>query len=289
MNDLTEVLFGKHKDIQFEEWLKQGASIEYNSGSTQRIVGNSIPSVEITLTYSNITADDFAILKQHFESNHANTFKVDATQAHDMRPELMGMNASVWAFTKFRFSVSIPQMYSGKISLISSVFFDFPQYQSLMSESSSYEPIQSDDTSFETVLSEATPYQVEYEYLSNSIFSNIGQSSRHIKDKGGLRKKWQLRWQLQEQAFLKLLTFYRKKGGIMGTFGIPEEGTTGIATEVYSVSDLDGAYSQEGGEYYVNPDEDLKTKAYFMKDSFQYSKDVNGIYNVSADIVEAIS
>ena len=154
----------------------------------------------------------------------------------------------------------------------------------MFSQSSSYTPVTTTDDSFETVLNSATPYQVDYEYVSNSIFSNIGNSARHIKDKGGLRKKWTLSWLLQETNFLELLKYYRKKAGIMGVFGIPEEGSTGINTEKY----LENADDYVVTDYFENEDEYL-TKAMFMKDSFQYSRRVDNIYVCKADIVEVLN
>jgi hypothetical protein len=53
--------------------------------------------------------------------------------------------------------------------------------------------------------------------------SQIGASARHIKEKGLIRA-WSMSWLLNETNFIKLLTFYRKKGGILGTFGITDRG-----------------------------------------------------------------
>jgi hypothetical protein len=113
------------------------------------------------------------------------------------------------------------------------------------------------------VLASAEPYQVAFEYISNSIFSNIGSSARHIKDKDGLRRKYTLNWLLQESEFLSLIQFYRKKAGIMGTFGMPKEGSISLGSTA-------------------------KTKAYFMADSFKFDRRVDGMYVCNADIVESL-
>jgi len=283
MNTLTTTLLTNHSNLRVEEWLKQGNSVEYNSGKTQRIIRTSIPAIELQITYKNLSFTQFTTLKNAYQDNHSSTFIVDADDIHDLRPDVMGINSSVWAFKKFKFNVVAPKIYNGTIELVSSVFFNYSQYQSAFSQSSSYTPLTSSDDAFEIILNTVTPYKVDYEYMSNSIFSNIGQSARHIKDKGGLRKKWTLNWLLQETDFLVLLKFYRKKAGIMGTFGIPEEGASTVNKESYLLNVDD--YIQT--DYFLGG-EDL-TKAYFMKDSLKYSRRVDNMYVVKADIMEALN
>ncbi len=265
MNNLTATILANHSHFEVEEWLKQGQSLDFNSGKNQRYVKTSIPSIEMQITYKNLNFAQFTDLKNAYEDNHSNTVIVDADDIHDLRPDVMGLNSSTWAFKEFRFNVKAPTIYNGTIKLVTSVFFNYSEYQNQFSQSSSYTPITSNDDSFETVLNTATPYQVDYDYMSNSIFSNIGSSARHIKDKGGLRKKWTLNWLLQESQFLELLTYYRKKAGIMGVFGIPEEGSP-----------------------YINLETGL-TNAMFMTDSFKYSKRVDNMYICKADIIEVLN
>jgi hypothetical protein len=252
-----------HSHIQVEEWLKQGQPLQFNSGKTQRVITTSIPAIEMNISYKNLTKAQFEALQTVYEANHANTVIVDADDIHDLRPDVMGLNASVWAFKEFKFNVVAPSLYSGTIKMVTSVFFNYTQYQDAFTQSSAYTPITSTDTGFTTVLTSAEPYQVSFEYISNSIFSNIGQSARHIKDKDGLRRKYTLSWLLQETAFLELIKFYRKKAGIMGTFGMPKEGSISLGSTA-------------------------KTKAYFMMDSFKFDRRVDGMYICNADIVESL-
>lgn len=316
MNDLSSALLDNHSHFAVEEWTKQGNAVEFNSGKNQRIVNSTVPSLEVQISYKNLDYDQFTVLKNAYENNHSNTFIVNTDGAFDdIRNDIMGVNSSVWAFREFKFNVVPPVRYTGTITLISSVFFNYPEYQALHTESSAYAPIVTEDNSFESVLNAATPYKVDYEYVSNSIFSNIGQSARHLKDKGGLRKKWTLHWLLQESQFLQLLTFYRKKAGIMGTFGIPEEGTTGAVLEVYleNVSDYVEPYSPDefiatgywadgfvsdsttyladeyGGAHYMVDAIEYKTKAIFMQDSFKFDRRLDNLYVCKADIVEVLS
>jgi hypothetical protein len=284
MNNLTATLLANHEQLSAEEWTKQGRAVEFNSGSNQRIVSTSIPAVEIQITYKNLNFSQFFDLKLEYEQNHANTFIVDASEIHDSRPDVMGLNSSVWVFKEFKFNVVAPKVYNGTITIVSSVFFNNPEYQQQFSQSSSYTPTVSSDESFENLLNAVTPYQVDYEYMSNSIFSNIGRSARHVKDKGGLRKKWTLSWLIQESQFLQLLQYYRKKSGIMGTFGIPEEGSTGISLETY----LGNADDYVANGYFLALDENL-TKCMFMGDSFKYSKRVDNMYVCSSDIIEVLN
>ena len=282
MNNLTSTLLAHHSNLEVEEWLKQGQSLEFNSGKNQRIIKSTIPAIELQITYKNINTTQYLALKNAYEANHSNTFIVDADDIHDFRPDVMGLNSSVWVFEEFKFNVKAPKIYNGTIKLLTSVFFNYTEYQSLFSQSSSYSPVISLDTDFKFVLDTATPYQVDYEYLSNSIFSNINASARHIKDKGGLRKKWTLNWFLQQYQFLELLKFYRKKAGIMGVFGIPEEGSIGIIPDFYVQNQDDYIVT----DYFT---EEVLTNAMFMKDSFKFTKRVDNMYVCKADIVEVLN
>jgi len=263
MNNLTTTILANHSNIKVEEWFKQGKAIEFNNGKNQRIIHNSIPAIEMQVSYNGLTKAQFDTLASAYEDNHSNTVIIDADDIHDLRDTVIGTNASTWAFKEFKFSVIAPQTYSGTIKLITSVFFNYTQYQNLFSQSSTYSPVTSTDTSFTTVLSSAQPNKVDYEYVNNSIFSQIGKSARHIDDKSGLRKKWKLSWLLDETDFLELLTFYRKKGGIMGQFGMPPEGANGLGSGT-------------------------KTNAMFLKDSFKFDKRLDGMYICNAEIVELL-
>ena len=270
LNNLSSDLLNGHSHIQVEEFMKQGDALQFNSGKNQRIIKNTLPSIEITLSYNNISKTKFDALKSAYELNHANTFELTNTSQEtlseiDSRYKyITGSDASTYAFREFKFTVRVDLRYTGTIKLISSVFFDYPEYQNLFTQSSSYSPVTTTDTGFITLMETSTPYQVDYEYMSTSLFSNIGQSSRHIKDKGGLRKKWTLSWLLSETKFLALLKFYRMRGGIMSDFGMPENGVVfnGVTGTV--------------------------TKSIFMKDSFKYNRNINGLYTCSADIVEIL-
>jgi hypothetical protein len=252
-----------HNNVKVEEWVKQGGALEFNNGNNQRIIANSVPALEMDVSYSGLTKAQFDALVTVYEANHASTVIIDADDIHDLRDTAIHLNASVWVFKEFKFSVVAPQVYSGHIKLVTSIFFNYTAYQSEFSQSSSYSPVTSSDTSFTTVLNTAQPNKVEYEYVTNVNASSIGQSARHIADKGGLRKMWQLSWHLSESAFLTLLTFYRKKGGIMGQFGMPPEGANGLGSGT-------------------------KTNASFMEDSFKFERLLDNRYVCKAKIVELL-
>jgi len=263
MNNLTTTIMANHSHIQVEEWIKQGGAVHFNSGKTQRMVKTLMPALQMQISYKNLTKTQFEALQTAYEANHANTVIVDADDAHDIRPDVMGLNASVWAFEEFKFSVVAPMLYSGTITMVSSVFFNYTQYQDEFAQASTYTPVNSNDSGFTTMLANAEPYQVGFSYVRNSIFSSIGQSARHIKDQAGLRRQYNLNWLLQESSFLQLLKFYRRKAGIMGTFGMPKEGSVSLGSAG-------------------------KTKASFLTDSFKFSRRTDGMYIASADIVEVL-
>ena len=263
MNNITSTILANHNKIQVEEWTKQGSALEFNNGNNQRIVRNSVPAIEMDISYDGLTKSQFDALVTVYEANHASTVIIDADDIHDLRDTSIGLNASVWAFKEFKFSVVAPQVYSGSIKMITSVFFNYTQYQNEFSQSSSYSPVTSTDTSFTTVLNTAQPNKIVFEYTTNVNGSNIGNSARHLADKGGLRKVWELNWHLSESEFLTLLTFYRKKGGIMGQFGMPPEGANGLGSGT-------------------------KTNAGFMEDSFKFERLIDNRYVCKAKIVELL-
>lgn len=311
MNNLTSTILANHSNIQAEERTKQGQAVEFNSGKNQRIIGSSIPALEMTLTYKNISLVTFESLRDAYEANHANTFIVDADDINDLRPDVMGINSSVWGFKEFKFRATADTLFNGTISLVSSVFFNYSAYTDALTQSSTYAPVTSTNTDFDTLLDSAQPYQVEYDYVTNSIFSNIGQSVRHIKDKGGLRRKWKLSWLLNESQFLLVQKFYRQKAGIMGSFGIPDRGykphqynTIELfnGTQNYMVDVCDWIDCITDGGYFFDEyletldgtgaevDDGLfsKTNAHFMSDTFKFTRRVDNMFICSADIVEAL-
>ena len=263
MNNITSTIMANHNQIRVEEWTKQGSQLEFNNANNQRIIRNSVPAIEMDISYDGLTKSQFDALVTVYEANHASTVIIDADDIHDLRDTSIGLNASVWVFKEFKFTVVAPQVYSGQIKLITSVFFNYTEYQNEFSQSSSYSPVTSSDTSFTTVLNSAQPNKIVFEYTTNVNASNIGNSARHLKDKGGLRKVWELNWHLSESEFLTLLTFYRKKGGIMGQFGMPPEGANGLGSGT-------------------------KTNAGFMEDSFKFERLLDNRYVCKAKIVELL-
>lgn len=263
MNNITTTIMANHNNINVEEWTKQGSALEFNNANNQRIVRNSVPAITMNISYDGLTKSQFDALVTVYEANHASTVIIDADDIHDLRDTSIGLNASVWIFKEFKFNVVAPQIYSGQIKLITSVFFNYSQYQNEFSQSSSYSPVTSSDTSFTTVLNTAQPNKIVFEYTTNVNGSGIGNSARHLADKGGLRKVWELNWHLSESEFLTLLTFYRKKGGIMGQFGMPPEGANGLGSGT-------------------------KTNAGFMEDSFKFERLLANRYTCKAKIVELL-
>ena len=283
MNNLTSILVDKHSHIEVEEYVKQGQALTFDSGKEHRIVGGSIPAMEVTLTYRNITIEKYEALRTAYEDNYANTFICTFDDNIDKRSQLLSNNGEVYIFGDWQFSANASNLnsFSGKITLLTSVFFNFTQYQSLFAQSSSYTPNLSTDTSFLDVLDYAQPYNISYKYANQSLLSNIGTSARHMKDKG-IKKAWALQWLLNESDFLKLHLFNRKKSGIMGEFGFPEYGSnTGFEPAPY-VADgyvVDGYVSYDG-------DFDGIIKARFVNESFMYQKRIDGLYVCEAEFIE---
>lgn len=308
MNNLTSTLLVNNYHYDIEEWGKQGNAFAFDSGVEQRIVNYSIPAIELTISYSGLTWGDYETIRTAYEDNNSNTFIVDlddetaldpymvadyienatdyvfSEQSRiDMRPELMTVNSAVWAFKDFQFRIDAKTLlYSGKITLVSSVFFNFTEYQNQFSQSSSYTRSATSDQSFVNVLTNAQPYSADLKYINNAIFSNIGQSVRHARNKGGLKRAWTLYWMLNETNFLTLLQFYRKNSGIMGEFGVPDYGTNVGILLPYMADD----YVENQNDYVISSGSENLSNARFMQDSFQYQKRVDGFYQCRADFIE---
>lgn len=306
MNNLTSLILSNNYNYDIEEWTKQGSPLQFDSGIEQRIVTSSIPALEVRVSYSGLTWAEYELMRNAYENNHSNSFIVDfsdnisiedyvladyvddnyileTVSFIDMRPEVMNINATVWVFKEYEFKIDARTLlYSGYITLVTSVFFNFSQYQDLFDQESTYTRSANEDQSFIDVLEFAQPYEAKLKYSNNAIFSNIGQSARHAKNKGGLKRYWGMSWLLNESAFVKLLTFYRKNSGIMGEFGFPDYGTNSGILLRY----LDVDYLEDQGDYIVLSAEDNLSNARFMNDSFKYQKRVDNLYKVEADFIE---
>jgi hypothetical protein len=283
MNNLTSILLDKHSHYDIEEFVKQSRALSFDSGKEQRVSASSIPAFEISLTYSNISLAKFEALRDAYEANFANTFICLFDNVIDKRSQLMTNNSEVFIFKDFQFTADARKsLYlSGRITLISSVFFNFTQYQNLFTQSSNYTPTTTTNESFVDVLEDCPPHQVSYKYFNQSLMSQIGASARHIKEKG-LVRAWSMSWLLNETNFIKLLTFYRKKGGMLGTFGITDRG---YDYYIYYLEDADD-YVQT--DYFINYDIQRAglINARFQEDSFKYQKRLDGFYQCTADFVE---
>jgi hypothetical protein len=288
MNDLTTVLLYRAFDIKVEEWSKQGQGVGFDSGIEQRIVNYSIPAIEMTILYRGLSFSDYTTLRNSFENNNTSTFTFlpDDSLALDfkidMRPVTMQDKSGVWAFKDFKFKIDAKvNKFEGEIKLITSVLFNFPKLTYFYDNDSSYVRSDTTDSSFLNILDYAQPNRAELGYLNNSIFSNIGESIRHARNKGGLKRTWILYWLINESNFLKLLTFYRKNAGIMGEFGIPEYGST--SPDLY-YAESNYILNQDDYVYYSYTD--ALSNARFLQDSFKYQKRVDGLYQCSANFVE---
>lgn len=306
MNNLTAILNARLSGIDSEEYTKQGGIIEMTDGRVQRIASMTAPSFSIKLNYSNLDTDAWLSLRSAFEANHSNTFIYEASHIHDPRHDYIGDNASVWAFKGWEFSTDArTRRFSGYIELVSSVYFNYAEYLALGDQLSSYEFTESSDYTFNDLLAYISPYQVKYAYLGNSLVSSVMRSTQHIKDRGGLRKKWTLNWLVDEADFLELIKFYRKRGGVFNSFGMTEGGYTfsvpslymdeGYVSYGYAVDTksqgLFSTYMESPNDYvdegYFINDFFYNLKATFSHDGFKYQKRIDGYYEVEADILEA--
>jgi len=260
MNDVATIIQDVEK-IKIEEAIKQGNSVEFNSGKHQSVVRTSIPNYQITIDYQNIDQTRFIELRDIYENNHANTVTLDVDSVVD---DIRKTNAKTWMFSEFKFKLDGSHRFSGRVSLISSVLFNYPEYTSGITNASSYDQTANEslDNSFMDLLQVCTPYEIEYEYLNNSLASQIGSSIHHAKDKGGLRRRFKYSWYLKELDFVELQRYFRKKS-ILGAFGITELGTFGVGNT-------------------------LKKTFKIMNDSVQFERNKQNMFSIKAEVVEVI-
>lgn len=266
MNDLTSTILQRQFSYNISEFAKQASNVVFADGTEQRISTRSSPAIRLDVQYMNISDTVFGQLRTAFEANHTRTFQLQISTPIDSRV-LVGTaaNNSTWAFIDWEFEASAdkPNRYNGKISCMSSALFNYASFQALYTESSAYTANTTTNTDFETVLTTARPYRVKHSYILNGLKNNVGASLSGQKDKLNAKRSWELSWHLSEAEFVALQTFYRKKGAILGTFGMPSKG-------YYNVGDT-------------------LIKARFLSDTLDYNKDVQGRYFVTAQVVEVKS
>ncbi len=281
MEDLTSILSEKCLDINATEYVKQGRAFQLNNGQEQKVTAFSTPSINLSLTYNNLSLQAYLDLKSVYEANHSNTFiyRPDGAWINeeglglpstegiiDLRSKLMTENASVYMFTNFSFTTDArTKLFSGTIEVVTSLFFNFAAYQAIYSESSSYNPVTTTNTDFIDFLELCGPYQIDLGYTNNNLTTKIGNSAHFGLDKGGLRKIWVYKFLINENKYLELLKFYRKHAGIMGEFGV-----------------MDIGYDN------INNTNVQTTKARFRQDSFNHRKRIDGLYEAAFEIVEVL-
>jgi len=258
MNNLKTTLLTKNSRYDLDESGKQGSSVQFDSSSEQRITKFSIPSSKMVISYRGLSNTEFQTLRGVFEDNYANTFILDLDNFMDMRKETMTVNSATWGFSDFQFSKYPSGCINGEITLVTSLLFNFTEYQDLFTETSTNIIDISTDTTFKLLLQTSSPRSVAYNYLNNTLLSNIGRSQRLTKDKRGLRRVYTFQWLLRETEFLALLQYYRKHAGIMGEFGMTD-------------FDIDDA---------------LLINSRFMTEDIQYVKRLDGLYETELQIVE---
>lgn len=265
MNDLSSILLTPSSQYSLNESLKQSKTYSFESGTTQTIGTKSVPSIIIDISYDNISQVEYDRIESAYQNNHSNTFLVNMESNLDIRLLYGKINNGVFAFGDYNFQTSISQMnssekrYTGKVTIITSVIFNYVEFQDIYNVPSFYSPNITTNTDFMNVLDLISPQKVSYGYELNRRFSNIGQSLSTQRDLGNSKRTWKLEFLCQESEWIELITFFRKKGGI-GTFGIPKEG------------------------YFL--DNTQLINARFKKDSFNHQKLIGGIYMISFEIIE---
>ena len=262
MNDLSIDLLSCDYNRSYNESSKQSQVFNFEDGSTQTIGYKSVSAITIDLVYRNISKDEFDVIDEAYQNNHSNTFLVEFSDNEDPRISYTRINNGVFAFGGYSFNISAQQKnrYNGKITLVTSVIFNYTEFSDIFNQPSSYSANLTANQDFIDVLSEINPNSVEYGYELNKRFSNLGKSVQTQDDLGNHKKTWKLKFLCGNEDWIRLITFFRKKGTI-GTFGIPEEG------------------------YFLNITQ-RNILARFSEDTLKHSQQIGNLYSIEFNIIE---
>ncbi len=266
MTDLTSVLIPPSYNQSFNESSKQSMSFNFESGTAQTIGNKSISRIVIDIQYQNISEAQYQNIDASYQQNHSTTFQVNLGKNIDPRLIYGQTKNGVFAFTGFHFDTSTQSMnghekrYNGKVTLTTSVIFNYPEFQKLYNEPSTYSMNESSDISMHSLLDIISPHKVTYGYRLNQNKSNSGESVASQRDLKNAKKTWVLEFFCVESDWIELITFFRKKGGI-NPFGMPKEG------------------------YFVSENQQL-IKARFANDTMPHQRAIGGVYQLTFKIEE---
>lgn len=266
LKNLTNALIGAQFNVNYDESLKQAIIFDFEDGTRQSVGTKSITSIIQDLSYRNLTEAQFDLIDLRYRENHSNSFRVDIGVVDDPRTIHGNVEGGTWAFGEFKFtadardvSVSKGVRYNGSIALVTSVLFDYTEFNVLFNKPSTYTASISTNTDFLDVLDEIDSTRIEYGYKLNSLVNHNGQSVSTMEDLGNAAKTWKLSFIAETSAYATLVTFFRRKGTI-GIFGVPKRGRFSTSDQLIA--------------------------ARFAKDSFKRQKLVNGLHLVTFELEE---
>ena len=295
MKDLTSLLL--NNDItwnyKINEFLNYSNVVYFDDGTEQQNFLNNIPEYQITISYKGLSLTEYEVLRTKYEQNNTNVFKIVFPSGIDTRE----VETNVFRFEEFSFEISpgssiSKPLFSGYVSVVSSLFFNFEDYQEQYEMNSSYNITTSTNRDFIDLIENNCLTNISHNYLNNNILTN-----RFNKDKNGLLKIISFNFLVKEEGLLELRNFYRNN--LKKTFGCPalgipklydfyiENQSDYIDENIYVVRD----YLIEQDDYVVKlnyfiEDYGIVFNSRLVNDSFSYEKNTFDLYNVKMEVIE---
>lgn len=284
MDNLTSILLAKNNQYNIKELTHSSNIITFLDGSEQRYQSASMPSLNIEISYTNINEYEFKILSQTFENNIDSAFLIDFPDNIDIRSELLNATKmNVFKFVDFQFELdSRINFLTGKIILSSTSFYNTTEYSDNLSPYTyTYTPSTSTNLEFMSILEQIKPQRVTHKYNAGVINNRIGGNISTSKGKS-LRRAYELDFVVNEHYLLKILTYFRKKGNKLGTFGILENGYGVVSSKFYEFTDTP-SYTNNTGDiiYFREGKQLLLCRGDYYVNDFELTAVVDGVYSFS--------
>jgi len=297
MDNLTNNLLTFVNQYSINESLKNGLMFRFDNGNTQRMGNKNIVYTTLTLSYNNINCDVYKFLEFLYQNYFATTFLLNLPNEEDIRQIVdTSGNSSVWAMADFNFTVNANtwDKYKGSITLVSSVFFNYPKYQDLYQNAvSKYHYDYSNDFSFiNEVLKVKNPKSINFRYITSMLKATVGRATQFQISKLGTVQSWDMSFYLNELQYRKLLRFYRSKG-VSKSFGMPKLGFYRVNDTCYGACSDDTCDLGSGFSGANCPplcgntkDGDCLIPSKFNQDEIKRIRLNNGMYQVSLSIIQ---
>ncbi len=222
MENLTSILLNNENLHDIKSITHQGVVKTSINGRELRYQSNTMPFIGIRITYPNLSYSEIYDLFKTYEENYAKTFIL--TIEDDIRDELLDSTMNTFIFGAFKFEIlAQKRIYTASIELQSSSMYNQTPYNNIRVETESYTPNITTNNEFLSILTQVAPYAVLFDYVNGKLLNTVGANAQYLQGKF-LKKRFNLRFVVNGTYLQLLKNFFYKKGNILGTFGLWENG-----------------------------------------------------------------